>query len=42
MLLARSMEVKVYWKLSTTTAIPCPPPMHAVASPYFFFRRRKS
>src|ERR1019366_9394890 len=29
-------------KLSTTIAIPCPPPMHAVASPYFFFRRRNS
>jgi hypothetical protein len=22
--------------LSTTIAIPCPPPMHAVASPHFF------
>jgi hypothetical protein len=28
--------------LSTTIAIPCPPPMHADASPYFFFRRRNS
>src|SRR5205085_2724575 len=29
-------------KLSTTTAIPCPPPMHAVARPYRFLRRRSS
>src|SRR5215813_10644500 len=29
-------------KLSTTIAMPCPPPMQAVASPYFFFRRRSS
>src|SRR6202035_1796203 len=28
--------------LSTIIAIPCPPPMQAVASPYFFFRRRNS
>jgi len=28
--------------LSTIIAIPCPPPMQAVASPYFFFRRRSS
>src|SRR5579862_5946425 len=28
--------------LSTTIAIPCPPPMQAVASPYFFFRRCSS
>ena len=30
------------FKLSTIIAIPCPPPMQAVASPYFFFRRRNS
>src|SRR5882724_9739821 len=30
------------FKLSTTIAIPCPPPMHAVARPYFFLRRRNS
>ena len=27
---------------STTMAMPCPPPMQAVAKPYFFFRRRNS
>ena len=29
-------------RLSTITAIPCPPPMHAVESPYFALRRRSS
>jgi GNAT superfamily N-acetyltransferase len=28
--------------LSTIAAIPCPPPMHAVARPYFLFRRPSS
>ena len=35
-------DQQIALKLSTTIAIPCPPPMHAVASPYFFFRRRNS
>src|SRR5205823_6879329 len=30
------------FKPSTTIAIPWPPPIHAVASPYFFFRRCNS
>src|SRR4051812_1770545 len=30
------------FKLSTITAMPWPPPMHAVASPNFFLRRRSS
>src|ERR1035438_3279437 len=29
-------------KLPPTIAIPCPPPIQAVANPYFFFRRRNS
>jgi hypothetical protein len=38
----RRQRKKSYWKLSTTIAIPCPPPMQAVANPYFFRRRRNS
>ncbi len=34
--------VKFQLALSTIIAIPCPPPMHAVANPYFLFRLRNS
>jgi hypothetical protein len=38
----RMTTSQIQLMLSTTIAIPCPPPMHADASPYFFFRRRNS
>src|SRR3984885_11311158 len=37
-----TVDLRAQFKLSTPIAIPCPPPMQAVASPYFFFRRRNS
>jgi hypothetical protein len=38
----RALGKEIQFILSTIIAIPCPPPMQAVASPYFFFRRRNS